>query len=80
MNERNDNNNGNQLDTNDDRLLQRMVAARLDLSNSQTMLNRNFKLSVIKRCWEDQLRLKSIITFLSDVYLIFFSSRGRFRC
>jgi hypothetical protein len=34
------------------------VAARLDLSISQSLLDRNFKLSIIKRCWEDQLRLK----------------------
>jgi hypothetical protein len=34
------------------------VAARLDLPISQSLLTRNFKLSIIKRCWEDQLRLK----------------------
>jgi hypothetical protein len=38
--------------------LSRFVAARLDLSISQSLLDRNYKLSVIKRCWEDQLRLK----------------------
>ncbi|CAF4028337.1 unnamed protein product [Rotaria sp. Silwood1] len=42
----------------DENTLSRFVAARLDLPISQSLLNRNFKLSVIKRCWEDQLRLK----------------------
>jgi hypothetical protein len=39
-------------------MLSRFVAARLDLSISQNLLDQNFKLSVIKRCWEDQLQLK----------------------
>ncbi|CAF1443786.1 unnamed protein product [Rotaria sordida] len=47
-----------QLQINDPNILSRFVAARLDLSNSQNLLNQNFKLSVIKRCWEDQLQLK----------------------
>jgi hypothetical protein len=34
------------------------VAARLDLPVSQRLLNLSFKLSIIKRCWEDQLRFK----------------------
>ncbi|CAF1002385.1 unnamed protein product [Rotaria sordida] len=38
--------------------LSRFVAARLDLPISQRLLDQNFKLSIIKRCWEDQLRLK----------------------
>ncbi|CAF2683332.1 unnamed protein product [Rotaria sp. Silwood2] len=42
----------------DESTLSRLVAARLDLPISQSLLNRNFKLSIIKRCWEDQLRLK----------------------
>ncbi|CAF3339453.1 unnamed protein product [Rotaria sp. Silwood2] len=42
----------------DENTLSRFVAARLDLPISQSLLNRNFKLSIIKRCWEDQLRLK----------------------
>jgi hypothetical protein len=42
----------------DDSTLSRYVAARLDLHISQSLLNRNFKLSIIKRCWEDQLRFK----------------------
>jgi len=48
-----------QLQINDPNMLSRLVAARLDLSNSQNLLNQNFKLSIIKRCWEDQLQLKS---------------------
>jgi len=42
----------------DESTLSRLVAARLDLQISQSLLNKNFKLSIIKRCWEDQLRLK----------------------
>jgi hypothetical protein len=42
----------------DESTLSRLVAARLDLPISQNLLNQNFKLSIIKRCWEDQLRLK----------------------
>jgi hypothetical protein len=42
----------------DESTLSRLVAARLDLPISQSLLRRNFKLSIIKQCWEDQLRLK----------------------
>lgn len=42
----------------DESTLSRLVAARLDLPISQRLLSLNFKLSIIKRCWEDQLRLK----------------------
>ena len=42
----------------DESTLSRFVAARLDLPISQSLLDRNFKLSIIKRCWEDQIRLK----------------------
>jgi hypothetical protein len=42
----------------DESTLSRFVAARLDLPISQSLLDRKFKLSIIKRCWEDQLRLK----------------------
>ncbi|CAF2081230.1 unnamed protein product [Rotaria magnacalcarata] len=42
----------------DESTLSRFVTARLDLPISQRLLNRNFKLSIIKRCWEDQFRLK----------------------
>jgi hypothetical protein len=50
--------NNGQLFIPDESTLSRFVAARLDLPISQHLLNRNFKLSIIKRCWEDQLRLK----------------------
>jgi hypothetical protein len=46
----------------DESTLSRLVAARLDLPISQSLLDRKFKLSIIKRCWEDQLRLKRKIT------------------
>ena len=42
----------------DESTLSRLVAARLDLPISQSLLAKKFKLSIIKRCWEDQLRLK----------------------
>ncbi|CAF1184081.1 unnamed protein product [Rotaria sordida] len=57
--------NHQRLQINDENLLSRLVTARLDLSISQRLLNQNFKLSVIKRCWEDQLRLKHD-DFVSD--------------
>ena len=47
-----------QLNIPDESTLSRYVAARLDLPISQRLLSLNYKLSVIKRCWEDQLRLK----------------------
>ncbi|CAF4274227.1 unnamed protein product [Rotaria magnacalcarata] len=47
-----------ELQVMDEQLLSRLVAARLDLPISQRLLDKNFKLSIIKRCWEDQLRLK----------------------
>jgi hypothetical protein len=50
--------NSRQLLIPDESTLSRLVAARLDLSISQRLLDQNFKLSIIKRCWEDQLRLK----------------------
>jgi hypothetical protein len=50
--------NSRQLFIPDESTLSRLVAARLDLPISQNLLNKNFKLSIIKRCWEDQLRLK----------------------
>ncbi|CAF3452267.1 unnamed protein product [Rotaria socialis] len=58
-----------QLHVNDPNMLSRFVAARLDLSSSQNLLNQKFKLSVIKRCWEDQLQLK-IDDFASDSDLL----------
>jgi hypothetical protein len=42
----------------DESTLSRLVAARLDLPISQRLSDQNFKLSIIKRCWEEQLRLK----------------------
>ncbi|CAM4843224.1 unnamed protein product [Rotaria magnacalcarata] len=57
------------LHVNDPNMLSRFVAARLDLSSSQRLLNQKFKLSVIKRCWEDQLQLK-IDDFVSDSDLL----------
>lgn len=42
----------------DESTLSRLVAARLDLPSSRRLLGQNFKLSIIERCWEDQLRLK----------------------
>jgi hypothetical protein len=51
--------NSRQLLIPDESTLSRLVAARLDLPISQHLLNQNFKLDIIKRCWEDRLRLKS---------------------
>lgn len=47
------------MDPPNDQLLSRYVAARLDLSISQRLFEIHFKVSVVKRCWEDQIRLKS---------------------
>ncbi|CAF4453962.1 unnamed protein product, partial [Rotaria magnacalcarata] len=46
------------LNSTDEITLSRLVAARLDLPMSQRLVEQKFKLSIIKRCWEDQLRLK----------------------
>jgi hypothetical protein len=55
----------------DEKLLSRLVAARLDLPISQRLLNQNFKLSVIKRCWEDQLQLKrKQIKLENKIYIV----------
>ncbi|CAF3083158.1 unnamed protein product [Rotaria socialis] len=52
------------LQISDEATLSRFVAARLDLPVSQKLiLVHNYKLSIVKRCWEDQLRLK-----LDDFY------------
>ncbi|CAM4941620.1 unnamed protein product [Rotaria socialis] len=54
----------------DESTLSRLVAARLDLPISQRLLKQNFKLSIIKRCWEDQLRLKhDDFVSESDLYM-----------
>ncbi len=50
--------NSRQLLIPDESTLSRLVADRLDLPISQRLLDQNFKLSIIKRCWEDQLVLK----------------------
>ncbi|CAF0868577.1 unnamed protein product [Adineta ricciae] len=52
----------------DELTLARLVVARLDLPCSQRLLHQNFKLSIVKRCWEDQLRLKNN-DFDSDIDL-----------
>ena len=54
------NGNSNRLAITDESMLSRLVAARLDLPISQRLLNQNFTLSIIKRCWEDQLRLRGL--------------------
>ncbi|CAF4731992.1 unnamed protein product, partial [Rotaria socialis] len=41
------------------RTLWKFVTARLDLPISQRLLDQNFKLSIIERCWQDQLRFKN---------------------
>lgn len=46
------------LNVTDESLLSRLIAARLDLTVSQRLLDKNYRISIIKRCWEDQLRLK----------------------
>jgi hypothetical protein len=53
-----------QLDIGDPKLFKEHVDARLDLPIVKSLLKRNYKLSIIKRCWEDQLRLKRKITML----------------
>ncbi|CAF3452021.1 unnamed protein product [Rotaria sp. Silwood1] len=68
MSGNNTNSNSRQLLIPDESTLSRLVAARLDLPNSQSLLSKNFKLSIIKRCWEDQLRLKQD-DFVSDADL-----------
>jgi len=56
----------------DQNTLNRLVAARLDLPISQRLLDRNFKLAIIRRCWEDQLRLKSELQNNTFFILYFF--------
>ncbi|CAF0798928.1 unnamed protein product, partial [Didymodactylos carnosus] len=54
----------NLLSIPDESMLSRFVAARLDLPVSQRLLHK-FRLSIIKRCYEDQLRLM-LDDFVSD--------------
>ncbi|CAF1373933.1 unnamed protein product [Didymodactylos carnosus] len=61
--------NNRQLQIPDESTLSRLVSARLDLPISQNLLNKKVKLSVIKRCYEDQLRLK-YDDFVSDCDLM----------
>ena len=56
------NGSGSRLIIQDESILSRYVAARLELPVSQSMMKRGFKISIVKRCWEDQLRLKGIET------------------
>lgn len=42
----------------DEITLSTIVATRLDLPMSQRLLDQDFTLSIIKQCWEDQLRIK----------------------
>jgi hypothetical protein len=58
---------GERLSIPDEDTLSEMVVARLDLPISKCMINRKFKQSIIKKCWEDQFRLKGIM----QVILIF---------
>jgi hypothetical protein len=68
--------NSRQLLILDESALYRLVAARLDLPISQRLLDQNFKLSIIQKCWEDQLRLKrefkKIKSFILDFRNIVF--------
>jgi hypothetical protein len=42
----------------DENTLSRLVAARLQLPVSQSLLNRGYRSRIIKQCFEDQLQLK----------------------
>jgi hypothetical protein len=55
---RNLNTNNRKLLMPDESTLSKLVTARLDLPISQRLLDQNFELSVIRKCWKDQLRLK----------------------
>ncbi|CAF1230151.1 unnamed protein product [Rotaria magnacalcarata] len=54
----------------DESIMSTLVADRLDLPISKRLLKQNFELSIIKRCWEDQLRLKhDDFVSESDLYM-----------
>ncbi|CAF2229061.1 unnamed protein product [Rotaria magnacalcarata] len=54
----------------DERTLAIFVAARLDLPISRRLSDQNFNLSIVKQCWEDQLRLKhDDFLFECDLYM-----------
>jgi len=65
--------NSRQLLIPDENTLSRLVAARLDLPISQSLLDRSYRLSIIQRCWEDQLRLKGRLknktNFIRNIHL-----------
>ncbi len=65
--------NSGQLLIPDESTLSRLVAARLDLPMAQRLLDQNFRLSIIKRCREDQLRfkrkLKNKTNLISNIHL-----------
>jgi hypothetical protein len=43
----------------DSSTMRESLITRLDLPVSQRLLSQNFKLEIIKRCWKDQILLKS---------------------
>ena len=63
-----------QSSTADQSNLDKLVADRLDLPESQECLRQDFTRSIVKRCWEDQLRLKSKIYFFESfsTFTLFF--------
>ncbi|CAF1381818.1 unnamed protein product [Adineta ricciae] len=46
------------LTISDESTLSRLVAARLGLSISCRLIDEGFKLSIVRQCWEDQLKIK----------------------
>jgi hypothetical protein len=50
--------NSGQLHIPDESTLSRLVAARVDLPITQSLLNQNYGLNITEECWEDQLQLK----------------------
>ncbi|CAF4088316.1 unnamed protein product [Rotaria magnacalcarata] len=62
--------NNRQLLILDESTLAIFVAARLDLPISRRLSDQNFNLSIVKQCWEDQLRLKhDDFLFECDLYM-----------
>lgn len=65
----------------DRRMLDRLVAARLDLPVSQRLLDTHFKVSIIKRCWENQLMMRRQDYFSdSDLYVACFVLKKQVDC
>ncbi len=82
MSNTNPSTNSEQLSIPNEITLYRLVAARLDLPVSQRLSDQNFKLSIIKQCWVDQLRLNSELHNSTFFILYFFQhcfSRRGFR-